>query len=94
MLIGLACVLLLPSLLLAALVARAIAQNRDAWRQLGAGRRPRGEVLRSALLLWSPLALPLLVAVVAVVEATAFSVMSTVRLSPGRTARWSATSER
>jgi hypothetical protein len=57
--------LLLPSLLLAWLLVRAFVQNRDAWAALSAGRRAPGHVLRDALALWSPLALAVLLAVVA-----------------------------
>ena len=47
---------------LLAVLARALAQNRALLRQVRAGTRPVGGLLRDALLVWSPLALAILVA--------------------------------
>jgi len=77
----LAVLLLLPSLLLAWLLVRALVQNRGAWADLSAGRRAPARVLRDALVLWSPLALAVLVAVFAANRIGAIAASLTYRLT-------------
>lgn len=74
-------ILALVAFALLAVLVRAVRQNVALWRQVRAAGRPVGQLLRDTLVLWSPLALVIVLAVLAARWAASSAVALTYRLT-------------